>query len=56
MNKEDLKQLLKENLTIKVSHPKHDVGYYESYMEEDEHNVKVELFFDNELICSYTSY
>lgn len=36
---EELLQFLKENLTVEVRHPQHDVGYYDTCMESDEHNI-----------------
>ena len=56
MTKEELIQFLKENLTIEVWHPKHDVGYYSSWMEPDEHNIAVEIKLCGESICKDTSY
>lgn len=47
-------QFLKENLTVEVSYPQHDVGYYESWMEPDEHNISVEIKLCGELICKDT--
>ena len=41
MSEKELVQFLKENLTIKVSHPEHDTGYYSTYMEPYEHNIAV---------------
>ncbi len=56
MTQEELIQFLKENLTVEVSHPKHDVGYYGSWMEPDEHNITVEIKLCGKLICRGTSY
>ena len=56
MTKEELIQFLKENLTINVYHPEHNVGYYNTWMEPDEHNITVEIKLCGELICKETSY
>ena len=56
MTKEELIQFLKENLTVEVSHPEHDTGYYNSWMEPDEHNITVEIKLCGESICKDTSY
>lgn len=55
MTEEELIQFLKENLTVEVSHPKHDVGYYSTWMEPDEHNITVEIKLCGESICKHTS-
>lgn len=51
MDRQELLNLLKENLKISVFHPQHDTGYYGTYMEEDTENVTVEVYFGDELIC-----
>lgn len=56
MTQEELIQFLKENLTVEVSHPEHDVGYYSKWMESDEHNITVEIKLCGESICKGTSY
>lgn len=56
MTPEELIQFLKENLTVEVRHPKHDVGYYYSWTEPDEHNITVEIKLCGESICKDTSY
>ena len=56
MTEEELIQFLKENLTIEVWHPKHNVGYYSSWMEPDEHNIAVEIKLCGKSICKDTSY
>ena len=56
MTKEELIQFLKENLTIEVHHPEHNVGYYDIRMEPDEHNITVEIKLCGESICEDTSY
>lgn len=56
MTEEELIQFLKKNLTVKVSHPEHDTGYYSIYMEPDEHNITVEIKLCGESICKDTSY
>lgn len=56
MSEEELIEFLSEHLTIKVSHPKHDVGYYSTMMEPDEHNITVEIRLCGRLICKDTSY
>ena len=56
MTKEELIQFLKENLTVEVRHPQHDVGYYNTWMETDEHNITVEIKLCGESICKDTSY
>ena len=56
MTQEELVQILKENLTVEVRHPQHDVGYYGSLMEPDEHNITVEIKLCGETICKDTSY
>ena len=56
MTEEELIQFLKENLTVKVRHPEHNVGYYSIYKEPDEHNITVEIKLCGESICEDTSY
>lgn len=56
MTQEELIQFLKENLVVEVRHPKHDVGYYDSHYEPDEHNITVEIKLCGESICKDTSY
>ena len=56
MTEKELIQFLKENLTITVSHPEHDVGVYGSFMEPDEHNITVEIKLCGKSICKDTSY
>jgi hypothetical protein len=56
MTQEELIEFLSQNLTIKVSHPKHDVGYYSTVMEPDKHNITVEVILCDKLICKDTSY
>ena len=55
MTEKELIEFLKENLTVEVSHPEHNVGYYSSYMEPDEHNITVEIKLYGESICKSTS-
>lgn len=56
MTDEELIQFLKNNLSVKVSHPEHNTGYYSSWMEMDEHNITVEIKLCGETICKDTSY
>lgn len=55
MTQEELIQFLQENLTIEVYHPKLDVGYYDTWVEPDEHNITVEIKLCGNLICKSTS-
>ena len=55
MTQEELIEFLSKNLTIEVSHPKHDVGYYSTRMEEDEHNITVAVKLCGKLLCEDTS-
>ena len=55
MTKKELIQFLKENLTVKVCHPEHDVGYYSIHKEPDEHNITVEIKLCGVSICKDTS-
>ena len=55
MTQEELIEFLSKNLTIEVSHPKHNVGYYSTYMKEDEHNITVTVKLCGKLICEDTS-
>ena len=55
MDRQELLNLLKENLKISVFHPQHDTGYYNVYMEEDKENVTVQVYFGDELICEDTT-
>lgn len=55
MTEKELVQFLKDNLTVEVSHPKHDVGYYSIRMEPDEHNITVEIKLCGKSICKGTS-
>ncbi len=54
MTQEELIQFLKENLTVEVSHPIHDVGCYVLDW-PDEHNITVKIKLCGELICKDTS-
>ena len=56
MTQEELIQFLKENLTVELRHPKHDIGYYNTFMVDDEHNLTVEIKLCGETICKDTSY
>ena len=56
MTKEELIQFLKENLTVEVWHPEHNIGYYDRLIETDEHNITVEIKLCGESICKGTSY
>lgn len=56
MTQEELIQFLKENLTVEVRHPEHNVGFYDTWMESDEHNITVKIKLCGELICEDTSY
>lgn len=51
MDRQELLNLLKENLTINVFHPQHNVGYYDVCMEDDPEHVIVQVYFGDELIC-----
>lgn len=51
MDQQELLNLLKENLTIKVFHPQHNTGFYEVYMEDDPEHVTVQVYFGDKLIC-----
>lgn len=55
MTKKELIRFLKENLTVEVRHPEHNVGYYSIYKEPDEHNITVEIKLCGESICEDTS-
>ena len=55
MTEEELIQFLKKNLSIKVCHPKHDVGYYGIINEPDEHNITVKIKLLGKTICEDTS-
>nr|DAH89714.1 MAG TPA: hypothetical protein [Caudoviricetes sp.] len=55
MTKKELIRFLKENLTIEVCHPEHNVGYYSIHKEPDEHNITVEIKLCGESICKDTS-
>ena len=55
MTEEELIQFLRENLTIEVSHPEHDVGYYDILKEPDEHNITVKIKLLGRTICEDTS-
>ena len=56
MTEKELVQFLKENLTVEVRHPEHDVGYYSIYKEPDEYNITVKIKLCGESICEDTSY
>ena len=51
MDRQELLNLLKENLKIRVFHPQHNTGFYSTWMEEDTKNVTVEVYFGDKLIC-----
>lgn len=51
MDRQELLNLLKENLKISVFHPQHNTGYYEICMEDDPEHVIVQVYFGDELIC-----
>lgn len=55
MDKQELLNLLKENLNISVFHPQHDTGYYNVCMEDDTENIVVQVYFGDELICQGSS-
>ena len=55
MTEEELIEFLKKNLTVEVGHPKHDVGYYYTVKEPDEHNTTVEIKLCGRTICKDTS-
>ena len=55
MTEEELIQFLIENLTIEVSHPEHNVGYYYIEKEPDEHNITVKIKLLGRTICKDTS-
>ena len=55
MTEKELVQFLKENLTVEVRHPKHDVGYYGIINEPDEHNITVKIKLLGKTICEDTS-
>lgn len=52
MDRQELLNLLKENLKISVFHPERDASYW---MEEDTENVTVKVYFGDELICQDSS-
>lgn len=52
---QELVKLLKENLRIEVSHPEHDVGYFDTFYEPDMENITVGIYYKDELICEATS-
>lgn len=56
MTEKELIQFLKENLTVEVCHPEHNVGYYSIYKELDEHNITVKIKLSGKTICEGTSY
>lgn len=56
MTEKELIQFLKENLTVEVCHPEHNVGYYSIYKEPDEHNITVKIKLSGKTICEGTSY
>lgn len=43
MTKKELIRFLKENLTVEVCHPEHNVGYYSIHKEPDEHHITVKI-------------
>lgn len=47
MNKEELLELLRENLTISIT-----TDYQSGYYNENYHKIKVEIKFDDEVISS----
>lgn len=51
MDRQELLNLLKENLKISVFHPQHNTGYYSICMEDDTEHVIVQVYFGDELIC-----
>lgn len=52
MTEKELIQFLKNNLTVKVSHPQSSTGY----MDIDESNITVEIKLCGESICKDTSW
>ena len=53
---EHIKEYLKENLKVEIEHAKHDVGYFDSWVEDDPNNFKVTVTLEGEIISeSYTS-
>ena len=55
MTEKELVQFLKENLTVEVRHPEHNVGYYDILKEPDEHNITVKIKLLGRTICEDTS-
>lgn len=53
---EHIKEYLKENLKVEIEHTKHDIGYFDSWVEDDPNNFKVTVTLEGEIISeSYTS-
>ena len=55
MTEEELIEFLKKNLTVEVCHPKHDVGYYYTVKEPDEHNITVKIKLCGKILCEDSS-
>lgn len=55
MTEKELIEFLRENLTIEVSHPEHNVGSYYIINKPDEHNITVKIKLLGRTICEDTS-
>jgi hypothetical protein len=54
-NEKFIGRYLRENLSIEIEHTKHDVGYFDSYIEDDPNNFSVSLKLNNKEISNSES-
>lgn len=54
-NEKFIARYLRESLSIEIEHTKHDVGYFDSYIEDDPNNFSVSLKLNNKKISNSES-
>ena len=54
-NEKFIARYLHESLSIEIEHTKHDVGYFDSYIEDDPNNFSVSLKLNNKKISNSES-
>ena len=54
-NEKFIARYLRESLSIEIEHTKHNVGYFDSYIEDDPNNFSVSLKLNNKEISNSES-
>jgi len=54
-NEKFIARYIRESLSIEIEHAKHDVGYFNSYIEDDPNNFSVSLKLNNKEISNSES-